>query len=536
MKRREFIKFSACGLSVVAVGSVAQWPGFWPGGKAWASSSHDEMLELEMVEAMAEMVDGVRVPMWAFKLASALPGFTDTRTLARIPGPAIFAMEGDHVQLHISNDIRQGGRHGFAIPGVMLQVDGRQVERVEIARGDDVHIEFHAPAPGTYMYLDPFNAPVNRVMGLHGALVVLPNPLNNRTPFADPTNEVRLLFNHLGTTEHFPGHPWDPARNAVWVFNTVDPVKNALAAANDTAIAPSNFLGGYLPQYFTINGKSGFFGSQHHHTTPDGGDNGDHDDDHDHAGDRRAFDLAANISIRGRVGQPIVIRNLNAGLMWHSPHIHGNHVYPLSHADVRLDAVNGVTVAGERRILDNLLMVDTWAIPPATMEDVLLTYIAPPDIPSNFWARVAAGTNEELLPLFYPMHDHNEISNTAAGGNYPHGLTTHWQIDEPFDPTDVFSGVISVTRARLRVKTGRLELEGLYSAPGSGGVVILDVHAGGASGPLITDHVPVDGQGRWSYRGRALKALGSNLVTIMFHDPVNRSTVHAGRTVRLELR
>lgn len=516
MRRREFLKFSACGLSVVAVGSVAQWSGFWPGGKAWASSGHN-MLELEMVEADAEMVDEVTVPMWAFMLAGT--DHDDAVGGARIPGPAIIAMEGDHIHLQIRNRIDNGGIHGFAIPGV--------VDPVEIPTGGSnrVDIEFMAPAPGTYMYLDPFNAPVNRVMGLHGVLVVLPNPVGNRTPYADPSNQVRLLFNDLGNADHFPGNPWDPARNAIWVFSTVDPVKNALAFNSIGPLNPATFLGGYLPQYFTINGKSGFFGAQHGHH---GGD--DVHDDHSHT-DRFTFDVQANISLTGRVGQPLLIRNVNAGLMWHSPHIHGNHVYPIARAVVN----SNDSSAGSRYVLNNLFMVDTWAMPPGEIWDVLHAFIAPPDIPQNFWDRAAQDLNEEKFPLLYPMHDHNEISNTAAGGNYPHGLATHWQIDGPFDPNDVTSGVILVEKATLRVKTGRLELAGTFSVPGAGNV-ILDVHSGGHDGALITNQVRVDSQGRWEYRGRALKALGSQLVTIMFHDPVDPAMVHASRTVRLSLR
>ena len=55
----------------------------------------------EMVEADAEMVDGVRVPMWAFKMdESSLVGSVHG---ARIPGPALFVLEGDMVHLRVRN-------------------------------------------------------------------------------------------------------------------------------------------------------------------------------------------------------------------------------------------------------------------------------------------------------------------------------------------------------------------------------------------------------------------------------------------------
>lgn len=435
--------------------------------------------------------------------------------MPRIPGPALVALEGDRIKLKITNHIGQGGDHGFAIPGVTLTVNGQNVNQVELGHHGSVEIEFTAPAPGTYMYLDPLNGPVNRVMGLHGAFVVLPHPIRaNGTPYGNPTANIQNLFDDLGTTAHFPGHPWDIERNAVWVFNTIDPDKSILASG-PSAVSPAAFLGGFLPQYFTINGKSGFFAAQHHHEDAGNGGN-----DHSHGGGftfgGRTFDTQANISISGRVGQPILIRNLNAGLAWHSPHIHGNHVYQLTDA-------NGAPV-------ENLFLIDTWTAPPMGIVEVLLPYIRPPDIPPAAWPPV-----EERFPLIYPMHDHNEISNTAAGANYPHGMTTHWQIDGDIDPKAI---VISVDQADFRVRNGRLELRGrISSTPAEVGAdVILKVHAGGPDGDTITSTIQVQPDGTWSFRGRALAAMDTRIVTIMYHDPDDSDIVLASRSVPLQLR
>ena len=525
MKRRDFIKFGATGLTVAAVGVMADWPVFWRGNAAQASGLHSGHLSLDMVEATAEMVDGIPVPMWAFKLANTT--HAEMFGGARIPGPVLVALEGDRISLTLTNHITQGGAHGFAIPGVSLTAHGNTMSQVTVPQGEEVQVEFTAPAAGTYMYLDPLNAPVNRVMGLHGALVVLPDAIDTNTPYSglSGSSAVQRLFDDLGSAAHFPGTPWDQARNAVWVFNVIDPVKAALATASSSALAPATFLGGFLPQYFTLNGKSGFFSAQHGHDSSAEGEGG-----HEHVDGLEntlsiadgLFDNQGSISIRGTVGQPIVIRSLNAGLMWQSPHIHGNHVYRLADANI-LD--------GRRGIRTNLDMIDTWTLAPGDIKDVLLAYIAPPDIPANYWQRVAAGTNQELFPLLYPMHDHNEISNTAAGGNYPQGCATHWQIDGPFDPTDPATGVIVIERADLRVKTGQLFVEGQFTVPN----VLLDIHAGGGSGPTVTRTVRVGADGRFSFRGRALKALASRFITMMHHDPADPSLVHASRTVRLRL-
>ncbi len=509
MDRREFLKFSSCGLTMVAVGSTM--PLLMKANPAFAQSSSSSRLELDMVEVFAEMVDEVQVPMWAFKVNSDDNGDSSSSDSLigspRIPGPALFVMEGERVRLRVRNRIPNGGPHAFAIPGV--------VETPPMELDDREDVDFIAPKAGTYVYLDPLNAPVNRVMGLHGVLVVLPNPVGQHTPYSDPTPRIQQLFDDLGATAHFPGHPWDPVRNAVWVFNTIDPVKNIAAAASTGGITPAAFLSGYLPQYFTINGKSGFFGAQHGHDHDSGGEDHSHED----LLDRFTFDIQANISIKGRVGQPVLIRNVNAGLMWHSPHIHGNHVYPLGRANY---------LSGARTLSNNLLMVDTWTMAPGDVRDVLHPYIAPPDIPPNFWELAAEGLNQEKFPLLYPMHDHNEISNTAAGANYPHGLATHWQIDGDIDP---LAAVIQVEKAEYRVRTGQIMLEGLSSTAS----VEFEIHAGGLDGPHI-GHIHVHGNGHWSFTGRSLKVLAERRVTIVFHDEADHSQIHSYATVPLRFR
>jgi hypothetical protein len=478
MNRREFLKFGGT-LAAVAVGGAGGASLFRP----TAALAADAVLSLTMVEADAEMVDGVVVRAWAFQSNLAAGG---ALLGARIPGPTIFVTEGATLRVRVRNEIPAGGPHGFAIEGV--------VDTGPLAFGEEVEVSFVVPAAGTWLYLDPRNAPVNRVMGLHGALVSLPPPVGFRTPYRDPTAAVRRLFDDLGTTAHFPGHFWDRDRNAVWIFATVDPSKNAAAAASAAALAPAAFLDGYLPQYFTINGKSGFFGAQH----------GGHDDDdggHGHGGGPSP-DAQAAISIAGTVGQPCLVRTLNAGLMVHSPHIHGNHVYELT-GD-----------AGE--VLEDLLMVDTWTVRPLARKDVLLPFIRPPDVPGASWLRFEQGASDERFPLVYPMHDHNEISQTAAGANYPQGLTTHWQLDGPVDP---HREVIQIDRAEVRLRTG-----GLLVAGRASGAALRDaahralmIHAGAdASGPTLGTVTPGP-DGRFEFRGRALQALASRLVTVHSH-------------------
>jgi hypothetical protein len=137
--------------------------------------------------------------------------------------------------------------------------------------------------------------------------------------------------------------------------------------------------------------------------------------------------------------------------------------------------------------------------------------IAPPDVPAAQWARFQNGTNQELFPLFFPMHDHMELSNTAAGGNYPQGCVTHFQLDGLVNPNDE---VIQVDTCEVRVKTGQMYVAGRSSgAPGNQ----LQIHLGAeGTGPALAT-VTVGADGRWSWRGRAIKALAAKHCAIHNH-------------------
>jgi hypothetical protein len=480
MNRREFLKLGGAAIVVGGAGGVSL---FRPAVAVAASAT----VELSMKEADHEMVDGVVVRAWGFDSNLAAGGVV---LGTRVPGPTLFVTEGETITLRIRNRIPNGGPHGFEILGV----PGTQTP--PLLEDEEVELSFVAPAAGTYLYLDPLNAPVNRVMGLHGAMVVLPPPVGHRTPYSTPTPAVRRLFDDFGTTAHFPGHFWDRERNVVWVFATVDPDKHQAAFDSVGGMDPTAFRDGYLPQYFMINGKSGFFAAQHGgHAAPPPGE-------HEHgAAGMNSPDAQAVISIHGNVGQPCIIRSLNAGMMIQSPHIHGNHVYQ---------------VAEDGQVRDNLFLVDTWTMPPLARKDVVIPYIKPPDIPAASWLRFLAGTNDELFPLLFPMHDHNELSNTAAGGNYPFGCATHFQFDGPIDG---HQEVIQIDRAELRLRTGQLTISGRTS-----GVALRDpadsvlmVHAGAdALGPSLGTTAPA-ADGSWTFHGRALKVIGSRLVTVHNH-------------------
>jgi len=256
---------------------------------------------------------------------------------------------------------------------------------------------------------------------------------------------VQQLYNDFGSTTHFPGLAWHegdastltpPYRQYVWLTHQVSPKLFAEVGSLSAGVLynPQLFqqkflrsafdmtrVSSYNPEFFTINGQSGFFA----HSSP-------------------------QITLVGRVGEPVVVHILNAGLWTHSMHLHANHFFVTS--------VNGVPS-------DNPLWVDVYGIHPMDRVDYTIPFMRPPSVPNTrgigvpdpplnrsngtpcypplqefnvhmpevgtmFWSETAnpqtdpatVDIGQRMSPMCYPMHDHTEPSQTAQGGNYNCGL------------------------------------------------------------------------------------------------------------------
>jgi FtsP/CotA-like multicopper oxidase with cupredoxin domain len=458
--RRQFIRYGATGLSALVRnaccggggGSADLLPD--PGGDTPPDGQNPDpgpdpagrVVNLTMTEAFVEMVDGTPVYHWVFAGPDG----------PKFPGPLVVATSGEPVTFRITNSLDEV--HEFRI--VAAGPAGGNVDTGPIDPGQVASVTFTPTAGGTYLYLDPRNAPVNRVLGLHGILIVLPAGVAAgtavNTPYVNPTAAVQQIFDDLGTTPEFPGDPWVPVRPAgtppvpglppdvepflyrtrLWLFSEVDPVWNARIAAGRTAesgggIDPATFYRTFKPDYFLINGKAGAFAT------------------HD----------AKDAIIEGFIGEPFVVRMVAAGLQANSLHTHANHHFVL--------AVNN-------QVMENPVQIDTMTV--ANLEedkadpsmggaitndgglisfggsrvDILFPMIRPPDIPgdpaiplrdllTNEWRFVLGGVPQS--PLKYPVHDHVEPSNTAIGGNYPQGKITDiillGDVDKVFFPKPV---------------------------------------------------------------------------------------------------
>jgi hypothetical protein len=350
-------------------------------------------------------------------------GFGLGAQAARVPGPVLRVREGTSVQITISNNRRE--THGFEITGI-------PGSKTEIAPGCLCIVNFTAPTAGTYLYHDGFGGtPLFRILGLHGVLVVEPingtTAAGSRTPYsldkltAEQRAAITSVFDALGNTERFQGGAagnWVPApsnvefsnQEKIWLLSQVDPRFNALLVPGQpirsNPALTSDVVGNFVPRYFTINNRSGFDLSENEDVVP-----------------------------KNFIGEPTLLRVVNAGLAHHANHIHGNSVFDLARAE--LDPAS--PSFGRVVVSSNILERDTWAMFPLERRDELLPYEIPPDIPfqipvsnpnpaASQFTRMVNGQAQEPFPLRYVMHCHTEMSQTAAGGNYPQGLVTHWEI------------------------------------------------------------------------------------------------------------
>ncbi|HUW29642.1 MAG TPA: multicopper oxidase domain-containing protein [Sulfuriferula sp.] len=160
-----------------------------------------------------------------------------------------------------------------------------------------------------------------------------------------------------------------------WVFNDIDPNLNSAVQTNTTI--PTSFT----PRYFTINGQTSL--------PPGATGNGD-----------PTKDAMANpkTMLYGSIGDRTLIRMLNAGMASHAPHTHANHMEWLTNNGVVRSSVWKKDIIYLRNNLGK--------------NDAIYPFEAPPDA----YPPATSG--------HFPMHCHDEMSQTAGGGLYLFGAMT----------------------------------------------------------------------------------------------------------------
>ncbi|MCU1562574.1 MAG: copper resistance protein [Arthrobacter sp.] len=303
------------------------------------------------------------------------------------PDRTLIAETGSTIRLMVRNRLSQPHELRFHAAGP----SGADVGTGPVAAGGSKLLEFKAPPPGTYLFSDPGNEPVERTLGLYGGLVVI-----------DPRAAWRLS---PGGTEF--------ERQWLWLCHDVEPNWARIASRGQTvnpATTPA------VPRYFTINGYAGF---QALAITTDEEFNEHREEDTLPSGHPRETDVR-NFSASpapGAVRTGHLIRMVNAGIVDHQLHYHGNHVWT-----VRANGLDFPRSGGRVSPEGDVILQqweDTVQLVPLDRKESVLPVRRPPEAVDEVW-------NARTVDWKYPMHCHAEPSQTAAGGLYPGGLVADW--------------------------------------------------------------------------------------------------------------
>ena len=178
------------------------------------------------------------------------------------------------------------------------------------------------------------------------------------------------------STTLYAGSPTFKANKQLfWIFNDIDPALHNAVQLN--AAIPTTFT----PRYFTINGLT---------SLPPGATG--------HADPLRDALYDPRSRLSGVVGDRTLLRILNAGMCSHSVHTHANHMEWLT---------NNGTVRSAVWKKDSLYLRNNLG-----KIDSIFPFAAPPDA----YPAVVTG--------HFPMHLHDEMSQTAGGGLYQFGSMT----------------------------------------------------------------------------------------------------------------
>jgi FtsP/CotA-like multicopper oxidase with cupredoxin domain len=305
------------------------------------------------------------------------------------PERTLIAETGSTVSILLHNTLSQPHELRFHAAGPA----GADATSGPVAPGKSRLLEFRAPLPGTYLFSDPGNQPVERTLGLYGALVVI-----------DPRNAWRL---NPGGVEF--------ERQWLWLCHDVESNWARIASQGKTV---NPLTTPAVPRYFTLNGYSGF---QALALTTDEVFNEHREEDTLPSGHPRETDVRNFSASPGagavRTGQ--LMRMVNAGITDHQLHYHGNHVWTVRANGIDFPRTNGRISPQGDVVLQQ--WEDTVQLQPLERKEAMLPVRRPPDVVDEVW-------NARREDWKYPMHCHAEPSQTAAGGLYPGGLMSDWSL------------------------------------------------------------------------------------------------------------
>jgi hypothetical protein len=368
--RRGFLALGGTAVATAATAGVA----------TRAAIAETEPFLLTITEGEKRMYDGTPVWVRGFARTGAGTGPELPGPPLGNPGPGILEreiFEGDTVRVRITNETARD--HTFLIERTASEAPTSPVVGpVRIPAGSVQEVTFTAPDAGTYIYRDADRN--NRILGMHGVVVVMPRGVGGRNlPYSPRADRLTI--------------PAEVRRQYVWLVHQLDPVLGEYARANHTQSVLDYPFDRILPRYFLINGQTG--------------DSAVHDD-------ARTVPVVPLQTSRSPV-VGVLIRCVNTGVATHQLHWHGNHVFPV----MRNEQPQQAGLVYERDVvrLEGLHRI-------AVILPAHTGYDAFPPINEN---------HPKAAAQHYPMHCHAEMSQTGAGGGYPFGLLTDWHLAAPTD-------------------------------------------------------------------------------------------------------
>ncbi len=188
-------------------------------GGADAADVHYDLTS--RMNGQATLSDGTSINTWGFRLGRQGMGGPE------VPGPVLYANEGDRVFLHFFNMSPEDHTihpHGLDVD---QENDGVPQTSFAVPMMGRYTYEFVAPHAGSYNYHCHVETIVHLQMGMYGAINILP---------PDGSNHV------------YDGGPaFDFERT--WITAEIDLAWNTSPGNNDLTI--------YEPDYFLVNGKDG---------------------------------------------------------------------------------------------------------------------------------------------------------------------------------------------------------------------------------------------------------------------------------------
>ena len=270
---------------------------------------------------------------------------------------------------------------GFSEDNNSLNVPGQSMV---IQQGDTVNVTIVNTLGSSHSFVIDGVVDSGRISGGRSATVSFTADRAGSYMYYDARNAPynRLLGLHGGlaimpngsSDELYSGSPTFK-QQYFWVINDIDPVWHESIRQGNTPNTD------FKPSYFTINGLSMRVPGHPDYANPaiDSG-----------------YDPRSRIE--GAIGERALIRTLHAGMCIHSMHWHANHV-------------EWLTRNGE--ILSNVWEKDTILLPNNKGKlDVIYPFAPPPDA----YPPVTTGK--------FPMHFHDEMTQTAGGGLYQFGVAT----------------------------------------------------------------------------------------------------------------